>query len=74
MRFRPSLFLSLLIVLLTSFSTIVTKAQTVTMGVEFGTLSAGGECVGKGICDNPNYTGSGTKVTFQLDPDRKSVV
>ena len=74
MSTNKKIFLSLFALLLASFATNVSYANSVTYGVDFGIrMEGGGDCVGKGVCDCQSV-GTGTSVSFSVSEENSNVM
>ena len=75
MNTRNRILLTLIALLITSFTARVSFAQSVTLSVEFGNIPAGGgECVGRGVCDCDVASSFGINVTFSVSADGNSLI
>lgn len=75
MNTKNKVVVTILAILLCSFAPKVSQAQSVALSVEFGVyLSGGGDCVNKGVCDCDVFSGSGTKVLFNVSADGNTLI
>jgi len=75
MNTSKKILLSLSLLFITSLGAKVAQAQSVTLGVDFGTVPSGGsECTGYGVCDCTVVGSGGTKVNFSISADGNTLI